>query len=263
MHHDVICGVSEEQAARHELPAEERLAESFDRMRALARTLPSDAIRRYSLDAHLAFWNAREAFKIIAPYLDELRGLPRVDVAAIERIPDLAMALLHSVRLIHLIDPPKTNVAERLFRARRLRYAMLHQAMAAAGIGLIPETPVERIQQGTGPIDTVEDLLALATLFDQHRSVLVGPIVTEELLREAERLGRSLEDDLRPSPARRSQQEKEQELAQAIDDRNRIATLLVHAHAEVQTAAAYLRLKVPALQARRGARKKPAENGEG
>lgn len=262
-HEMIVCGVSDDQAARDELPAPERLSESFDRMLALARALAANEIRPYSLDARLAFWNAREAFKIVVPYLDEIRALPRVDAAAIERIPDLAMALLHAVRTISLLDPPKRDVAERLSRARRLRYVMLHQAQAAAGLGLIPEGPVERIRRGTGPMDNVEDLLALVTLFQQHRAVLTNKIVvTEDLLVEGEQLGLALQNALRPVDAPRSGKEKAQELAQAIDDRNRIATLLVEAYAELQRAAAYLGVRVRALQARRVVKKK-VEKGEG
>lgn len=253
----VIFCVSDEQAERGELPAEPRLAESYDRVRTLGRALPKDAIRAYALDAHLAFWNAREGFKIIFPYLDEIRGLSRVDAAAIERIPDLAMGLLHSIRLISLINPPKSDVAERLSQARRYRYVFLHQAQAAAGMGLVPEEVVERIQKGKGFIDAVEDLIALATFFEQHREALRGKsVVSDELIVEAERLGKSLLEDLRPKDAKVPPEKKAEELAQAIDDRNRIATLLVNAYAELQRAAAYLGLEVPALNARRRAKKK-------
>lgn len=263
MSHEIICGLSDEAAARDELPPPERLLESFDRMLALARAMAAADVKPFGIDARLAFWNAREAFKIIAPYLDEIRELRRVDAAAIERIPDLAMALLHAVRAINLLDPPKSDVAERLARARRLRYVMLHQAQAAAGLGLLPEAVVERIRKGTGPMDNVEDLLALVTLFQQHRAVLTNKIVvTEDLLVEGEQLGLALQNALRPVDAPRSGKEKAQELAQAIDDRNRIATLLVEAYAELQRAAAYLGVRVRALQARRVVKKK-VEKGEG
>jgi len=264
MNHEMICGVSDDQAARDELPPMERLLESFDRILALSRAVPTNEVRPYSLDARLAFWNAREAFKVIAPYLDEIRALRRVDAAAIERIPDLAMALLHSIRLIDLIAPPKGDVAERLSQARRYRYVMLHQAQAAAGMGLIPEKPIETIKKGTGPSDTVQDLLALVALFRKHGDVLANKVVVSEPhLAEAERLGLSLQRDLRPKDAPLAAQQKEQELAQAIDDRNRIASLLVAAYADLQRATGYLGLKVPALQARRPVKKKDAANAEG
>ena len=166
-------------------------------------------------------------------------------------------------RSISLLDPPKRDVAERLSRARRLRYVMLHQAQAAAGLGLIPEGPVERIRRGRGFIDAVEDLVALATLFEQHRAVLGGnSVVSDQLIVEAEQLGLSLLEELRPKAAKPSPAKKAEELARATDDRNRIATLLVNAHAELQRVAAYLGLEAPALQARRRVKKKPAESNE-
>lgn len=255
-----ICGVSDEAAERDELPSSERLSQAYDRALTWARALTDSEVKPYGADARLAFWNARDGFKIISPHLPEIRSLPRVDFQSIERLPDLAMALLHSVRLIGLIDPPKSDLADRLARARQLRYVLLSQAQAAAAMGYLPEAPVERIRSGTGAIDAVEDLTALVTLYEQHRSSLVNKtVVNDEVLVEAERLGLSLQEELRPSTMKRSPKEKGEELAQAIGDRNRIWTLLVLAHAELGRASGYLGLKVPALQARRVKKKKPAE----
>lgn len=258
-----FCGVSDEAEARDELPAEERLSEAYDRVLALARAVPVNEIKTFGVDTRLAFWNAREGFKIISPHFDEIRTLPRVDADAIERIPDMAMALLHAVRTISLLDPPKSNLSERLARARRLRYVMLHQAQAAAGLGLLPEGPVERIYKGKGAIDAVEDLTALATLYEQHRASLVGKtVVTDELIIEAERLGLALQEELRPSAVKRPPQQKGEQLERAIDDRNRLYTLLATAHAELTRVAGFFELKVPALQSRRVVKKKVAEATE-
>lgn len=262
MNHE-ICGLSDEAAAQGELPGEERLADAYDRVLALARALPKSEVKTFGVDTRLAFWNAREGFKIISPHLGDIRTLPRVDAIAIERIPDVAMALLHAVRVINLLDPPKSDLAERLARARRLRHVMLHQAEAAAGLDLLPEGPIERIRKGTGPIDTVEDLTALVTLFEQHRPALVNKtLVTDDLLLEAERLGLSLQEELRPAAAKRQRKEKEATLAQAIDDRNRLYTLLAAAHSELVRMAGFFDVKVPALQARRVVKKKVREASE-
>lgn len=254
-----ICGVSDEAAARDELPASERLAEAYDRVLVFARALPTSEIKTFGVDTRLAFWNAREGYKIIVPHLDVIRTLPRVDADAIERIPDTAMALLHSVRTINLLDPPKSDLPERLARARRLRYVMLTQAQAASAMGLLPEAPIERIKKGTGPIDTVEDLTALVTLYEQHRPALVNKtVITDELLLEAERLGLSLQEELRPSAAKQTRKEKEEQLVRAVEDRNRIYSLLAATYAELIRVAAFFGLQIPALQARRVVKKKPA-----
>lgn len=254
---DEICGLSDEEAARDELPPEERLADAYDRVLAIARAIPSTEVKTFGVDARLTFWNAREGFKIILPHLDEIRTLPRVDIAAIERIPDMAMALLHAVRSISLLDPPKSDLPERLSRARKLRYVMLHQAQAAAGLGLLPEAPIETIRKGTGTLDTLDDLLALATLFEQYRDTLANKtVVTDEILVEAERLGLSLQNEIRPSTAKRQRQEKEERLAQLTDDRNRLYTMFIGGYAELVRMAGFYELKVPALQARRVVKKK-------
>lgn len=259
MNHE-CCGVSDEQAARDELPTAERLADAYDRVLALGRAIPKGEVKTYGFDSRLGFWNAREGYKIISPHLGEIRTLPRVDAISIERIPDVAMGLLHAVRTINLLDPPKSDVTERLARARRLRYVMLHQAQAAAGLGLLPEGPIERIRKGTGTIDNVEDLVALATLFEQHREALVNKtVLSDDLLVEAERLGLSLQEELRPTSAKRAPKEKEESLAQAIDDRNRLHTMLAAAYAELIRVAEFYGLKVPALQARRVIKKKAAD----
>lgn len=260
---DEICGLSDEEAAIGELPPEERLADAYDRMLALARAIPANEVKTFGIDARLAFWNAREGFKIILPHLDEIRTLPRVDAEAIERIPDIAMALLHAVRSINLLVPSKADIPERLARARKLRYVMLHQAQAAAAMDLLPEAPIERIRKGTGTIDNLEDLVALATLFEQHRGALVNKtVITDELLLEAERLGLSLQEDIRPNTAKRQRQEKEERLAQATDDRNRLHTMLALAYAELIRVAGFYERKVPALQARRVIKKRVAEGAK-
>lgn len=262
---DEICGLSDEEAARDELPEEGRLADAYDKVLSLARAIPPNEVKTFGVDTRLAFWNAREGYKLILPYLDEIRSLPRVDADAIARIPDVAMALLHAVRLISLLVPSKTDIPERLSRARKLRYVMLHQAQAAAGLGLLPEGPVEKIRKGTGALDAIDDLLALATLFDEYRDALANKtVVTDDLLVEAEKLGLSLQEELRPTTAKRQRKEREESLAQAIDDRNRIHTLLATAHAELQRVSGFLGMQVPSLQARRVVKKKkPAQVTEG
>lgn len=238
------------------LPALETQEASFERTIDMARALPAESVQPLRVDVRLACANARAAYTIFVPYLPKARELAGADVAALDRLADLPGALLFAYRLVDLVDPPKRNLAPRLARARHLRFMLLHQAHAAVAAGLLPEKPVERIAAGRGVIDTAEDLVALAVLYKHHEKALHGRIVaTPEEILEASQLGSALQEELQPAgaPAVRPSAD---ELARVRDERNRMATLLIQSHRELQRVANYLGVEIPSLQSRKPLRKK-------
>lgn len=238
------------------LPPADTQEASFFRVIGVARALSASDIKPLRIDARLACANARNGHREFLPHMLRARELPGADVDAIERLADLPGALLYAHRLVDLIDPPQKTLTPRLVRARKLRFMLLHQAHAAVAAGLLPEKPVERIAAGMGPIDTAEDLVALAALYKQHESALAGRIVaTSEELLEASQLGAQLQEELNPSRAPR-QKATPDELARAKDDRNRLSTLLAESHRELMRVASYLGVKLPSLQSRQPLRKK-------
>jgi len=239
------------------LPSVETQAQAFEEAIVLARAIPDDEVRPLAVGTRIAFVNAHDGFAIISQHLDTVRSLCGVDVAAIERVPMIAAALVYADRQLTITVPAKkSDLEHRMTRARRLRAGFLHQARAAAIFGLVPEEPVERIAAGRGDLDTVEDVVALVAFFRQHERALNGrTVLTPELLDEAERLAAGLQQDLRPKGAPAKAKAIDVEIATANADRNRLWTLLRNSYAELQRVAAFLGITVPSLHSRKALRR--------
>lgn len=246
------------EIAEDALPPLEGQDASFERVIVIARALPAWQIRPIRIDARLACANARAAYHEMLPHMAKARELPGADIEKVELLADLPGAVLYAYRLVELVDPPKRNVTARLARARKLRYMLLHQARAAVAAGLLPEAPVERIAKGKGPIDTAEDLVALATLYRQNEAALEGRIVATSMdLQEASVLGAELQEDLHPARAPKPKPSPD-DLAKAKSDQLRLVNLLALAHQELLRVANYLGIAVPALQSRAPLRRRKA-----
>lgn len=240
------------------LPPLETQERAYQQALERAKALSQEALRRMTVESRLAFVNALDAHAIITAHLEKARKLPDADIRAIELLPVFAAALLFAERLLSIVVPKKNDHAKRMMRVRQLRQVFLLQAQAAAVLGLVPEEAVERIRAGRGAIDYVEDVVALVALYRQNEAKLAGrTLATPDLLEEGERLAAGLQAELRPVAARPKAKSIDEELAEAVDMRNRMWTLLHGAHAELQRVATYLGISgVPSLQSRKGLKKK-------
>lgn len=244
------------------LPAAETQMAAYDRLLGFIRMLVASLVMRIRFDVRLAAANAREGFAKMLPHMDVIRATPDVDVASIERIPDLAAGLLYADSRVTILEPPPSDLPRRLRRMRQLRKAFLRQMQAAAALELIPEGPVERVLQGSGPIDNAADLVRLTALFREHAHVLKGcTLFTPALLEEAERVGTDLQNELRSGKLPAKAKEVDPALVLARDDRARFGTLLAQSYAELQRVARFRKLdSIPSLQARKPLRKKTASD---
>lgn len=246
-----------------DLPSLEFQQAAYERLLPRARRIDASELLSLRADVRLACANARHGHAAFAPHLDKARAIRGVDVdfELVENVGSLAGALLFAQwRLDRAEANPKTLVP-RLARGRRLRYAMLRQAQAAAAVGLIPEGPVEVIEKGTGLIDTAEDLVALVDLFKEHRRVLHHrSVIDDALLQEAERLGNELQHELKPKGLPERKPLTADEKQKAREDRDRFWTLLVKAHKELKRVADFLGVGdlIPSLQSRKPLKKKAA-----
>lgn len=240
------------------LPTTDTQQQAYEKVLAQAKALNDDDLKRLSVESRLAYVNALDGHAKVELHLARARKLPEADVDAITKIPTFAAALLYAERLLSIIVPKKSDHPKRMLRARQLRHLFLLQAEAAAVLDLVPEEAVQRIRAGRGSIDMVEDVIALVALYRRHEADLAGrTLATPELLDEAERLAATLQAELRPVAAKPKARAIDEELAQASDMRNRMWTLLVSAHAELQRVANYLGIEgVPSLQSRKGLKKK-------
>lgn len=245
------------------LPSVETQQQAYELVRSRAEALPASEVRRVTVATRLAYVNAIDGHAVISRHFDKARRLPDTDIEAIELVPIFAAAFLWADRVLSVLVPRKSDLSQRMMRARQLRQFLLLHAEAAAVIGLVPEESVERIRAGRGAIDEVEDLGALVALYGRYDAVLGGgkTLVTPEHLAEAERLAMSLQAELRPVSAKPKAKSIDEEIAHATDMRNRMWTLLHKAYSELQRVAAFYGSeigKVPSLQSRQGLKKASA-----
>jgi hypothetical protein len=125
-----------------------------------------------------------------------------------------------------------------LAEATTLRAKLLTAAEALAASGLLPEAKVKKIRQGNGGIDRAKDCVELAALFKENADAIRGksPVSAADVKRAAE-LGTQLLDVLKPKGSRRSAKTKEQR--EAIEDRDRLGTLLVRRYDASRRAAGW------------------------
>lgn len=145
---------------------------------------------------------------------------------------------------------------------------MLASAVALAAAGLVPRREVEKIQEGRGTIDAAQDCVDLAAFFRKHAAAVRGKTaVTAAQIAEAATVGTELLKVLRKKTAKRDTSPKGP-LKEAIDVRDRMATLLTVRHETARRAGYWLwgdalDRNVPALQARATPRGKTEKKSSG
>lgn len=237
------------------------LAGPFEAFLPEARGLAADRVVPLRLDPALLFANVQAGVLAVLPHKDRLLAeLPRLRVAGFEQLPDLARAVLFAAeRASRLAQPMKRAEIEPLLaELQKLREVALLQAEVFVLLKLLPAERVAQIRAGKGAFDAAQDGVALADLYHEHHDALAGKhgLSAEQLRRLAE-LGHTLMQVITPDGARPA---PSPEAAQAVEDRNRLFTLLTERHAELRKAGFYLYGesvddKVPILGARLGHRR--------
>ncbi len=233
---------------------------SIDAQKAYEKFLPEAlalapaAITPYRLDPDLALVNVKTAHAAILPKKAEIpTHLPKVDLAALLALPELAMAVKFAALCAEQTAPSDKTVNDALAEARKLRRALLAVARGLAETGVVPQHEVEAIVSGRGSRDVAEDCVALAGLYRKHAGAIAGKhAVSDAQVEEAAATGSWLLAAMRPGNAPTA---KAGPPPAAIDARNRLATLLVQRHAELRKVAHYFHGEAyedlaPALQSR-------------
>ena len=239
------------------------LKKSFEAFLAPARALPKEQLVSLKLDVNLVFANVRQGVTAIAPHLDRLRTeLPKLSVDELNKLPALAEALLYAHGESQRLTQPvkRAEIEAKLTELQTLRESLLLQAEVFALVGLIPEPRVAQIRAGKGLFDLSHDGVALADLYGEYRSQIAGkhPFADAQIARAAE-LGHALMKVITPDGARANATAS---ALQAVEQRDRLFSLLVLRHAELRKAGFYLfgeevDDKVPTLGARAGKRREP------
>lgn len=222
-----------------------------------AEALAEDDVRPFRADGSLALQNVQMGLDSISPHIDRIKTeLPKVDIAALQSVPDLALAVIYAAAQVDRSSDGSTGAL--IDKARTLRTLLLSSAEALAIAGILPTHEVDRIRAGTGPIDLAQDNVDLAALYTKHALVITGKTaVTPEQVTEAAHVGTELLKRLKPKGTR-----SKDPAIDAVALRDRFWTLLVTRHKELRRVGMWLWLDevdrvVPALQSRTVRRTKP------
>ncbi|MBK9260687.1 MAG: hypothetical protein IPM54_12815 [Polyangiaceae bacterium] len=225
-----------------------------------AEALADADVRPFRADGSLALHNVEMGLDAISPHVDRIKAeLPTVDVVALQKLPDLALAVIYAAAQVDRTSDGSTGAL--IDKARASRTLLLASAEALAVAGILPAHEVERIRSGTGPIDLAQDNVDLAALLTKHATAIAGKTaVTPEQVTEAAHVGTELLKRLKPKGTR-----SKDPAIEAVALRDRFWTLLAMRHKELRRVGMWLWMDevdrfVPALQSRTVRRKKP-ENG--
>ncbi len=219
-----------------------------------AQALPAEAILPYRLDVDLALANVKTAMTYFTTIESTVPSyLPKEDLAALQSISELALAVKYAAIQVEQEIPSESEVSQKTAVGWSLRSILLSVAKGLAAAGLLPADQVAAIATGRGPRDMAEDAVQLAGLFQAHAATIAGKhAVTTDQVEQAAALGAFLLQHLRPKNA---PAEKGVGHSALIDARNRLATLLSRRYARLQAVAHYLagadwEDHVPALMSR-------------
>ena len=177
------------------------------------------------------------------------------------RAPSLALALRHASFKAGDARNAATDLPALMSESVELRGLLLASAEPLALAGLVDETTVDDIRKGRGALDTANDCMRLAALF-QENAAAIGEktLITVDQVRRAALVGSTLSSALTPTGTRRSPSEK---ILTASDIRDRFGTLLYNDWELARKAAAWLfgteQTEVPPLGSVVRVRSKPTK----
>ncbi|TKC95272.1 hypothetical protein [Polyangium fumosum] len=228
-----------------------------------AQALQPGDVLPFRLDLDLALANVTTGMRVAAMHEPHIPvHLPKVDLAALLALPELAVATKFAALRAEQEAPGESLLQAKLSTAARLRAQLLSSAKALASNGTIPQAEVDAIIAGRGARDRAEDCISLADLFRRHAQTITGKHpVTAAQIDEAAEIGAFLVTHLKPADAPKAAPAAP---TLAVDIRNRLATLLVREHARLQAVAHYFHPDdweelAPPLGARSVKRQKPVE----
>lgn len=222
-----------------------------------ALALDPEAILPMRADPYVALHNTQAGTAAVAVLEAALKpDLPRIDWARLKELPQVALAVVFAAGQVDRHVPSSGETARKRTRCAELRSLLLVSAQALAKAGLLPGHEVDRIRSGSGAIDSAQDCIDLAALFQTHAAQVAGRTpFTEAERAEAATLGTDLVRTLKPA-AVRPVAGQPTPADHAAEMRDRLWTLLVLGYRDVLRVAYWqwlgeADLHVPALQSAR------------
>lgn len=210
----------------------------FNRLLPEARALDKAEVKAFRTDPVIALQNVTDGVRAVIEVGESRLAseLPMLDLAHLRDLVNLAIATSFAVRRAENITA--SGSLPMLKEATVLRARLLAGAEALAAAGLLPAARVSKIRKGRGAIDWAADCVELAALFKENAEAIRGksPISAADVKRAGE-LGAELLNVIKPKGSTRDKKSKEQR--EAIEDRDRLGTLLAQRYAPVRRAGAW------------------------
>ncbi len=226
-----------------------------------AAALAETDIRPFRADASVAYHNIVAGLEAITPLFTRIQvELPKVDITALQQLPDIALGLMFAVAQVDRSSDGTTAVL--MEKARVSRNLLLKSAHALVAANILPAHVVDRIREGSGPIDLAQDNIDLAAVYTKHDTDIAGktPVTAAQIV-EAATIGTELLKRLK-----RKGTKSKDAASDEVDIRDRMWTLLVVQYRELRRVGLWFWVDdvddhVPALQSRTITRKKSAPTG--
>ena len=155
----------------HPTPFESQSAQQcFQHFGPLAQAIPTDSLEPFRIHVDIAVVNARTAVSAIRPHIDTLRRkAPECPVHEILEVQSIALGLLYASQKV-MPAASDREIEARLEAIRPMREATLRQLEVFASLGKLDKKVPAAIRRGKGSLDTAQDAVAIAGVFDEHQS---------------------------------------------------------------------------------------------
>lgn len=179
--------------------------DAFRHFRPLAEKVPTDDLSLFTGNALVMKANIDIALAAAEPHLATVAArLPSAPLRDIFELPSLALALDHACHRVPSAPLSAGEIDAMLAEGRPWRQLVLTylEVVSSPLLKLVPAERVRAIREGSGPLDTARDFVALPAVFREYEESLAGrhPFTPEQLARLGE-LGAALVAAIRPKGA--------------------------------------------------------------
>ena len=201
--------------------------DAYDEHLPAAQALAAAAVVPLRGDASVVYANVQAGVgRVLAQESAITSQLPDEDLSVFTALPSVALGMVYAALQARGGSTRNDALQADLAEAHTLRRVLLASAEALSHAGVLPAAKVAQIRAGRGPLDTAQDLVALAALFKASAKAVAGktPVTAAQIARAAA-LGSQLQSELRPRGAPRKS-----ETSPASDVRDRFHTLVVQGY---------------------------------
>jgi hypothetical protein len=216
---------------KHESHSSPSPRDALDEIADELDALDESKVAQFSLDAAYASSVALAASEACKPFEADIAKLPKFDAKRTARIPLYARALTLAHAKVNAYSAPSTDFEADIAKARPIRESLLSTATTLGHRNKIPWATIERIREGTGHRDLIDDLAALVVLL----TPFAGGVADRDELATAQ----ALVDKLSATLVARSK--TDETYAALLMQRRKVASLLLAAYRDLTAAMEFLR----------------------